>query len=127
MIAVASSVMPGPMVALIVMLLMYAPFAAAGFARTSSRRNAVAPAKILIDFAKEHERPKVKAAVVDGHLFDTRAVAQLALLPSREVLLQQVLGTFIAPMTQLLGLIEELLRTPGHMADALERERSKAS
>ncbi len=89
--------------------------------------DAVAPAKILVDFAKEHERPKVKAAVVDGHLFDQKAVAQLALLPSREVLLQQVLGTFIAPMTQFLALIEETLRTPGNMADALERERSKAS
>src|SRR5690242_19013298 len=27
-----------------------------------------APAKILVDFAKEHERPRVKAAVVDGRL-----------------------------------------------------------
>jgi large subunit ribosomal protein L10 len=92
-----------------------------------SPKDSVAPAKILIDFAKEHERPKVKAAVIDGHLFDPTAVAQLAALPSREVLLQQVLGTFIAPMTQFLALIEETLRTPGNMADALERERSKAS
>src|SRR5882762_8720105 len=32
----------------------------------------MSPAKILVDFAKEHERPRVKAAVVDGRLFDEK-------------------------------------------------------
>lgn len=90
-------------------------------------KDAMAPAKILVDFAKEHERPRVKAAVVDGRLFDDKAIAALALLPSREVLLQQVLGTLIAPMTQFLAAVDAVLRLPAVMADALERERSKAS
>jgi large subunit ribosomal protein L10 len=51
------------------------------------------PAKILADFAKEHERPRIKAAVVDGKLFDAKAIATLATLPSREVLLSQLLST----------------------------------
>jgi large subunit ribosomal protein L10 len=89
-----------------------------------SPKDSVAPAKVLVDFAKEHERPKVKAGVVDGHLFDEKAIARLALLPSREVLLQQVLGTFIAPMTQFLAAIDATLRLPAVMAGALERERA---
>src|SRR6267142_5713686 len=52
----------------------------------------VAPAKILSDFAKEHEKPKIKAAVVNGRLFDSKAIAVLATLPSYEVLLAQVLS-----------------------------------
>src|SRR5690349_2442920 len=32
----------------------------------------MSPAKILSDFAKEHERPRIKAAVVDGKLFDSK-------------------------------------------------------
>ena len=87
----------------------------------------VAPAKILADFAKEHERPRIKAAVVDGRLYDDKAVAVLATLPSREVLLAQVLSTFIAPMTQFLAVIDATLRLPAVMADVLEREKSKAS
>jgi large subunit ribosomal protein L10 len=87
----------------------------------------VAAAKILADFAKEHERPRIKAAVVDGRLFDDKAVALLASLPSREVLLAQVLSTFIAPMTQFLAAIDATLRLPATMADVLEREKSKAS
>lgn len=87
----------------------------------------VAPARILAEFAKQHERPRIKAAVVDGRLLDDRAVAVLASLPSREVLLSQVLGTLIAPMTQFLGAIEATLRLPAVMAQVLEAERTAAS
>jgi len=86
----------------------------------------MAPAKVLVDFAKETSRPRVKAAIVDGRLFDDKAIAVLATLPSREVLLSQLLSTFIAPMTQFLAAIEATLRLPAIMADVLEREKSKA-
>jgi large subunit ribosomal protein L10 len=89
--------------------------------------NEMAPAKILSDFAKEHEKPRVKAAVVDGRLYNDKAIAQLAQLPSREVLLSQLLGTFVAPMTTFLGAVNALLATPANMADALGREKSKQS
>lgn len=92
-----------------------------------SPTNEMIPARILVDFAKEHEKPKVKAAVVDGRLYDGKAIAQLALLPSREVLLSQVLSTFIAPMTQFLAAVNAALATPANMVDALAREKSKAS
>jgi large subunit ribosomal protein L10 len=92
-----------------------------------SSKDSVTPAKILSDFAKEHERPRIKAAVVDGHLFDDKAIARLAALPSREVLLSQVLATFIAPMSQFLAAIDATLRLPAVMADVLEKEKQKAS
>ena len=87
--------------------------------------NEMAPAKILSDFAREHEKPRIKAAVVDGQLFDGKAIATLAMLPSREVLMSQLLGTIIAPMTTFLAVIEATLALPAVMADVLERERSK--
>ena len=86
-----------------------------------------APAKILADFAKENDKLKVKAAVVDGRLFDGKSVTRLAALPSREILLSQVLSTFIAPMTQFLAAVNAALATPANMADALHREKSKTS
>ena len=89
--------------------------------------NEMAPAKILSDFAKEFEKPRVKAAVVDGRLYDTKAIATLAKLPSREVLLSQLIGTFVAPMSNFLGAINALLATPANMADALAKEKAKAS
>jgi len=92
-----------------------------------SPANEVSPAKILSDFAKEHEKPRIKAAVVEGRLFDEAAIKVLATLPSREVLLSQLLSTFIAPMTTFLAAIDATLRLPATMADVLEREKSKAS
>ena len=92
-----------------------------------SSGNEMAPAKILSDFAKEFERPRVKAAVVDGQLYDSKAIVRLAKLPSREVLLSQLLSTFIAPMSQFLGAVNALLATPANMADALAREKSRES
>lgn len=87
----------------------------------------MAPAKVLSDFAKDHDKLKLKAAVVDGRLFDAKSIAVLATLPSREILLSQVLSTFIAPMTQFLAAVNAALATPANMADALHREKSKAS
>ena len=92
-----------------------------------SKGDEMVPAKILSDFAKEHEKPRIKAAVVNGRLFDDKAIAVLATLPSREVLLSQLLSTFIAPMTQFLAAIDATLRLPAVMAEVLERERQKAS
>lgn len=91
-----------------------------------SAQSETAPARILADFAREHERPRIKAAVLDGRLFDDKAIAQLATLPSYEVMLAQALGTLIAPMTQFLAAIDATLRLPAVMADVLERERGKS-
>jgi len=87
----------------------------------------VTPAKVLADFAKEKEKPRIKAAVVDGRLYDAKAVAVLATLPSYEVMLSQLLGTIIAPMTTFLAAIDATLRLPATMADVLEREKSKTA
>lgn len=92
-----------------------------------SPENEVSPAKILSDFAKENEKPRIKAAVVNGRLFDEKAVATLATLPSREVLMSQVLATVIAPLTTFLAAIDATLALPAVMADVLEKERSKTA
>ncbi len=92
-----------------------------------STENEVSPARILATFAKEYERPRIKAAVVDGRLFDEKQIAQLATLPSREIMMSQVLGTLIAPMTTFLAAIEATLQLPAVMADVLEKEKAKSA
>lgn len=87
----------------------------------------VSPARVLADFAKEHERPRIKAAVVDGRLYDDVAIRELAALPSREVLMSQVLATLIAPLTQFLGLIQSTVALPATLTDALIRKKEGSS
>ena len=59
-------------------------------------------AKITSEFAKEHKDLEIKAGIVDGKIIDIAGVEGLAKLPSREVLVAQVLGGFNAPIQGLL-------------------------
>jgi large subunit ribosomal protein L10 len=52
----------------------------------------VAPAKVLTEFAKDHESLEIKIGVMDGKVLDLSAIKALSALPSREVLLAQVLS-----------------------------------
>ncbi|CAM4484015.1 50S ribosomal protein L10 [Paenibacillus tarimensis] len=63
-----------------------------------SKEDAVAPAKILSDFAKKNEALKVKGGVVEGRVFDAAEMKALADLPSREGLLSMLLSVLQAPM-----------------------------
>jgi len=52
----------------------------------------VAPAKVLTDFAKDNTKLEIKAGVMGDKMLDVAAIKSLASLPSREVLLGQVLS-----------------------------------
>ncbi|MFC4811524.1 50S ribosomal protein L10 [Paenibacillus sp. GCM10023250] len=63
-----------------------------------SKDDAVAPAKILADFAKKNDALKLKGGVVDGQVFSADQIKALADLPSREGLLSMLLSVLQAPM-----------------------------
>lgn len=85
----------------------------------------VEPARVLVDFAKENERPLVKAGLIGDRLYGAEEVKQLASLPPRDVLLAQVLGTISAPLSQFLGAVNALLASPAQLAGALEEKQGK--
>ncbi|WP_160678880.1 50S ribosomal protein L10 [Clostridium sp. C8-1-8] len=64
-----------------------------------------APARILADFAKTHKKLELKAGIVDGAIFDQDKVNQLASIPSKEVLIAKLLGSFKAPLSNLAYLL----------------------
>jgi len=49
--------------------------------------DAIAPIKVLADFAKKHEALELKVGIVDGEISDKEKLAKLATIPSREGLL----------------------------------------
>ena len=63
-----------------------------------SKEDAVAPAKILADFAKKNDALKLKGGVVEGQVFNADQIKALADLPSREGLLSMLLSVLQAPM-----------------------------
>ena len=63
-----------------------------------STDDAVAPARVLNDFAKEHENLELKAGVIEGKVADQSEIKAIATLPSREGLLSMLLSVLTAPM-----------------------------
>ena len=63
-----------------------------------SNEDVIAPAKVLNDFAKDHEALEIKAGVIEGKLVSLDEVKAIATLPSREGLLSMLLSVLQAPM-----------------------------
>ena len=86
----------------------------------------VAPAQVLKKFADEYELPKFKGGYVAGCVIDKDEVTRLAVLPGREVLLTQVVGTFQAPMRGLVGVLSASLRDLAGVLNAISEKKGAA-
>lgn len=71
-----------------------------------SGEDAVAPIQILGKFAKENNLPKFKVGVVEGNFTDEAGLTKISTLPSKDVLLAQLLGSLVSPMYGLTGTLE---------------------
>lgn len=81
----------------------------------------VAPAKILSEFCKKNKTTlTIKAGVLEGHVIDAEKVKDLANLPSREVLLSQVLAGMQGPLQGMVNVLQGPIRKFGY---ALEEVR----
>ena len=82
----------------------------------------VAPAKILVKFAKEHETFKILAAFLGGRILSTKEIMALAKLPNREVLIAQVVGAMQAPIRGLAVVLQANIRS---LATVLNKVREQ--
>ena len=89
--------------------------------------DAAAAAKVLTDFAKEFQKPAVKAAVVDGLAVSPDQVKRLAQLPPREVLLSELAGALQSPLSGFVGVLSGLLSTFVGAVEALRAQRDTAA
>ncbi len=89
--------------------------------------DAVAAARALSDFARDHDRkPAFKLGVVDRQVLQPEQIDKLARLPSREQLLAQLAGAFEAPMAALASALGAKLQETVGLLDALKEERAAA-
>ncbi|WP_068457188.1 50S ribosomal protein L10 [Aedoeadaptatus pacaensis] len=84
--------------------------------------DAVQPAKILNDFAEDNDRLEIKGGLLDGRVVSVDEVKALAKLPSREVLIAQLLGGLNAPIQGLATVLSGNIRG---LAVALNQIREK--
>lgn len=68
----------------------------------------MAAAKVLGDFAKEHEKPTVRGGWIDGKSVEPHYVKRLGEIPPRDVLLAQFAGGLNGILYQMVGALEAL-------------------
>lgn len=83
----------------------------------------VSGAKILAEFAKEFEKPALKAAFVAGHVYGPDGIKVLAQLPPREVLLGQFIGGLRSPMQGVVGVLSGALRQMVGVVHAIGKKK----
>jgi len=66
----------------------------------------VAPARIIDEFMKTHPAIELKMGIVEGEFYDDSKIKELAKVPSREVLIAKLLGSFKAPLSNFAYLLD---------------------
>ena len=62
--------------------------------------DAVAAAKVVADFAKTNDKLVIRGGAFAGKTLDVNGVKQLASIPSKEVLLAQICGLLMSPISR---------------------------
>ena len=84
--------------------------------------DATTPAKVLTEFAKDHEVFKIKMGIADGKILELKQIAALAALPSREVLL----GRFVSVLNNVpAGFVRTLAEIPRRLLNVLQAIEEK--
>jgi large subunit ribosomal protein L10 len=87
----------------------------------------VTAAKVLSDFAREHDKkPGVKGGMLDGRSIDAAQVIRLATLPSREQMLGELGAGLQAPLAAFLGALNGLMYTFVGALESLRMQRGDA-
>ncbi|MDP3354567.1 MAG: 50S ribosomal protein L10 [Polaromonas sp.] len=81
--------------------------------------DAVAAAKVVADFAKTNDKLVIRAGAMAGKVLDVNGVKQLANIPSKEVLLAQLLGLMQSPISRTARVLAALAEKKGAGSDVV--------
>ena len=83
----------------------------------STTGDPIAPARIVSEFAKKNKDVvKIKGGMVEGKVLTIEELKAFGELPSKDALIAQVLGTFLAPITSLAVVLDQICQAGGGAA-----------
>ncbi len=86
----------------------------------------VSPAKILTEFADEHELLEIKVGVMNGKILDLSAIKKLSALPSREVLLGSLLSVMSGVPSAFVRALNDMPRRLLNVLQAIKEQKEAA-
>ena len=86
--------------------------------------DAVSPAKVLVEFAKDHEVLEVKAGLLNGEIISKDKVESLAEIPSREELLAKAFASMKAPLSGLVNVLQGNIRGLVQVLNQIKEEKA---
>jgi large subunit ribosomal protein L10 len=89
--------------------------------------DAVAPARVLSKFAKDHEKLSLRGGYMDGRKITTQDIKALSNLPSREVLLAKMLGSMKSPVTGIVQVLAGPARKLVYALNAVKEMKAKTA
>lgn len=95
-----------------------------GMGISFSGNDIISACKILVNFSKTHDKFKIKTAMVDGRVMSEDALKRLASLPTKEVLLAQVVGGIKSPITGFVNTLSGILRKFVYVVDAIKAAKT---
>ncbi|MDD2400798.1 MAG: 50S ribosomal protein L10 [Clostridia bacterium] len=90
-----------------------------------SLQDPISAPKVVSEFAKTHKKLIIKGGILEKKAIEEDGVRALAELPSREVLLAQVLAGMQAPLTGMANVLQGPIRKFVYAIEALRKEKEQ--
>ena len=88
----------------------------------------IAPARFLKEYFKKNKIDlKIKSGLIDGRVFSPEKIMEIASLPSKDVLIAQMINGVKSPLYSLVFILQGPLRGLIYTLEAVKKEKEKAS
>ncbi len=89
--------------------------------------DAVAPAKVIADFAKENDKFEIKSGFMDGKVLSMDEIITLAKTPNKETLIAKMMGSLNSPISGLARLLSTIAEGGVEIADLIAKKAGEES
>ena len=90
-----------------------------------SSEDAVAPAKVIADFAKENDKLEIKTGFMDGAVISLDEVNKLAATPNMDTLIAKMMGSLNSPISSLARLLATIADGGEEIADLIAKKSAE--
>lgn len=82
------------------------------------------PAKVLKPILDKEDKPKFKAAIIEGVFYEKDQLKTLAALPSKADLIAGILGSLDSPVSGIIGSINAVMRDVASLIEEVAKKQS---